>query len=79
MQSPSELLLSRIGDILSLYKMLFKRAKLAFGDQRVENNQTYNIELPLAPAQVQMHMSNKHNLVLHIDNCALLFDSSNWS
>jgi len=30
-------------------------------------HQTYNRELPLAFARVQMQMSNKHNLVLYID------------
>ena len=30
-------------------------------------HQTYNIELPLAPAQVQAQLSNKHNLVLYVD------------
>ena len=30
-------------------------------------HQTYNIELALASARVQMHISNKHNLVLYID------------
>jgi hypothetical protein len=30
-------------------------------------HQTYNIELPLAPARVQTPVSNKHNLVLYID------------
>ena len=32
------------------------------------NHQTYNIELPLAIARVQTHLSNKHNLVLYIDS-----------
>ena len=30
-------------------------------------HQTYNTELPLAPARVQTQMSNKHNLVLYVD------------
>ena len=30
-------------------------------------HQTYYIELPLAPARVQRQMSNKHNLVLYVD------------
>jgi hypothetical protein len=31
------------------------------------NHQTYNIELPLASAPVQTQLSNKHNLVLYVD------------
>ena len=34
---------------------------------QANKHQTYNNELPLASARVQMQMSNKHNLVLYID------------
>jgi hypothetical protein len=30
-------------------------------------HQTYNIELALASARVQVQMSNKHNVVLYLD------------
>ncbi len=40
---------------------------LSFRQVLPANHQTCNIELPLAPARVQTPMSNKHNLVLYVD------------
>jgi len=44
-----------------------QRISASFENQESRNDQIYNIELALAPARVQTQMSNKHNLVLYVD------------